>query len=129
MASLNDLARRLLDANTFATLATINPDGAPQCSVIWVKRDRDDLLFSTIRGRRKTRNMERDPRISLCLYDPADPYQAVEIRGEVTMTETGGRELINELSLRYDGEPFKTESPEIIRVVCRLVPARVVNHS
>ena len=71
---LTDLARRLVDEHAFAVLSTINPDGAPQSSVIWVKRDGGDVVFSTIRGRRKTRNMERDPRVSLCMYDPADPY-------------------------------------------------------
>lgn len=126
--TLTDLARRLIDTNTFAVLATLNPDGAPQSSVIWVKRDADDVIFSTIRGRQKTRNMERDPRVSICMYDPADAYKYVEIRGTVSMTEAGGRELINELSQRYDGVDFRVEPPEVIRVVCRVTPTRVVEH-
>jgi PPOX class probable F420-dependent enzyme len=125
---LPDLARRLIDANTFAVLATLNPGGAPQSSVIWLKRDGDDVLFSTIRGRRKTKNMERDPRVSVCLYDPADPYAYVEIRGSVEMTEKDGRDLINELSLRYDGVEFRVEPPEVIRVICRVTPDRVLVH-
>jgi len=125
---LPDLARRLIDANTFAVLATLNPNGAPQSSVIWLKRDGDDVLFSTIRGRRKTMNMERDPRVSICLYDPADPYAYVEIRGSVEMTEKGGRELINELSLRYDGVGFRVEPPDVIRVICRVTPDRALVH-
>jgi PPOX class probable F420-dependent enzyme len=108
--ALPDLLTRLLDANTFVVLCTVNADGSPQSSVIWAKRDGDVIVFSTIRGRRKTRNMERDPRISLCLYDPADPYVYVEVRGAVTMTEEGGPELIEELSQRYDGTSF-TEGP------------------
>ncbi len=126
--ALTELTKRLLDTNTFAVLSTINPDGAPQSTVIWIKRDGDDAVFSTIRGRRKTRNMERDPRISICMYDPAAPDLYVELRGEVTITEDGGRELINELSLRYDGEEFQVEPPEITRVVCRLTPSRVLEH-
>lgn len=125
---LSDLARRLLDTNTFAILATSNPDGAPQSSVIWVKRDGDDVIFSTIRGRRKTTNMEREPRVSLCMYDPADPYVYIEIRGAVTMTEEAGRDLIEELSIRYDGKSFRVEAPEVIRVVCRITPAKVIDH-
>jgi len=125
---LSDLAKRLLDTNTFAILATLNPDGAPQSSVIWIKRDGDDVVFSTIRGRRKTRNMERDPRVSICVYDPADGYLYTEIRGAVEMTEEGGRDLINELSLRYDGKDFRVEAPEVIRVVCRVTPAKVIDH-
>jgi PPOX class probable F420-dependent enzyme len=127
-AELTETTKRLLDANTFAILCTVNPDGAPQSSVIWIKRDGDDVVFSTIRGRRKTRNMERDPRVSICMYDPAAPYVYVELRGEITMTEAGGRELISELSRRYDGEEFRVEPPEVIRVVCRMTPARVIEH-
>ena len=86
------------------------------------------MLFSTIRGRRKTLNMERDPRISICMYDPAEPYLYVELRGEVTITEAGGRELINELSNRYDGVDFQVEPSENVRVVCRMTPSRVIEH-
>jgi PPOX class probable F420-dependent enzyme len=116
----------LLDANTFVVLGTVNPDGSPQTSVIWARRDGDDILFSTIRGRRKTRNMERDPRVSLCTYDPADPYQNVEVRGTVAMTEEGGPELIEELSMRYDGHGFTESHPDNVRVVCRVTATRVV---
>jgi PPOX class probable F420-dependent enzyme len=126
--TLTDLARRLIDSNTFAVLSTLNPDGAPQSSVIWVKRDDQGVIFSTIRGRQKTRNMERDPRVSLCIYDPEDAYKYVEIRGRVTMTEVGGRELINELSQRYDGVDFRIEPPEVVRVVCRLDAERIFEH-
>jgi PPOX class probable F420-dependent enzyme len=126
---LPDLAKRLLDTNTFATLSTINPDGSPQSTVIWAKRDGDDVLFSTIRGRRKTRNMERDPRVAISMFDPADPYEYVEIRGHVELTEENGRELIQELSQRYDGVDFKIEPPEVIRVVCRVRPDKAATHN
>lgn len=125
---LTDLARRLIDTNTFAVLSTVSADGAPQSTVIWVQRDGDDVIFSTIRGRKKTRNMERDPRVSLCMYDPKDPYLYVEIRGTVTMTEDGGPELINDLSRRYDGVDFEVEPPEIVRVVGRISATRVLEH-
>lgn len=125
---LSELARELLDANTYATLTTINPDGGPQSSVIWIKRDADDVVFSTIRGRRKTKNMERDPRVSVCMFDAANPYRYVELRGSVGLTEDGGPELIQELGMRYDGVPFKEGSPDNVRVVCRFTPVKVINH-
>ena len=127
MNSLTDLAKRLVDGSTFAVLSTINPDGAPQSSVIWVKRDGDQVVFSTIRGRRKTRNMERDPRVNVTLYDPADPYHYVEVRGTVSLTEDGGPELIQELSHKYDGTSFSEGSPDNVRVVVRVTPTRVVD--
>ena len=124
--ALPELARRLLDANVFVVLGTVNPDGAPQSSVIWAKRDGDEVVFSTIRGRRKTLNMERDPRVSLCAYDPVDPYHYIEIRGTVTLTEDGGPDLIQELSMRYDGVRFTESDPANVRVVCRVTPSRVI---
>ena len=123
---LPQLLKTLLDANTFVVLATTNPDGSPQTSVIWAKRDGDVIVFSTIRGRRKTRNMERDPRVSLCTYDPADPYRYVEVRGTVSMSEEGGPELIDELSRRYDGTPFTEGNPANVRVVCRVEPTKII---
>src|SRR5262245_39603094 len=124
---LPDLLKRLLDANTFVILSTVNSDGSPQSSVIWAKRDGDFVVFSTIRGRRKTRNMERDPRVSLCLYDPADPYSYVEVRGTVTMTEPGGPELIQELSRRYDGTPFTDGNPANVRVGCTVHATHILS--
>jgi len=126
-AALTELARRLLDGNVFVVLGTVSPDGSPQSSVIWAKRDGDEVVFSTIRGRRKTRNMERDPRVTLCAYDPVDPYHYVEVRGTVTLTEEGGPELIQELSMRYDGERFTESDPGNVRVVCRVTPTRVID--
>ena len=125
--ALNDEIRRLLDGRHFAVLATINPDGGPQTSAMWVGRDGDDVLFSTVRGRKKTRNMERDPRVSVCAYDPAQPYSYFTVEGAVTLTEEGGDELINELSHKYDGRPYTFDAPGTVRVVCRLTPTKVIS--
>ena len=75
--ALNDEIRRLLDGRHFAVLATINPDGGPQTSAMWVARDGDDVLFSTVAGRRKHRNLQRDPRASVTVIDSEDPYNYV----------------------------------------------------
>jgi PPOX class probable F420-dependent enzyme len=123
--SLPETVRRLVDGNTFAVITTINADASPQSTVVWIKRDGDDVLFSTIRGRKKTRNMERDPRVSLCAYDPANPYVYFTVEGTVTLVEEGGDDLIDELSRKYDGKPW-TPTPGATRVVCRLTADRVV---
>jgi PPOX class probable F420-dependent enzyme len=119
------LARELLDRRAFAVITTINPDGSPQSSVIWAGHDGEGILFSTIRGRRKTRNLERDPRAAFLAYDPADPYRYVEVRGTVTLTEEGGDELIDELCRAYAGRSWP-HRPEEVRVVCRLTATHVV---
>ena len=61
-------AARILAGPHLSVLSTTNPDGSPQASVILVKPDGDDVLFSTIKGRRKTANMQRDPRVSLLVH-------------------------------------------------------------
>src|SRR3954453_16415818 len=104
--TLPEPARALLDSAEYATIATINRDGQPQLSVVWLKVDGDDVLVSTIRGRRKCLNLERDPRATGLVYDPEDPDTYVEVRGTVTLTEEGARDLIQELGLRYNGVPF-----------------------
>ena len=123
---LPDAAKALLDAPTYVVVTTVNQDGSPQSTVLWIKRDGEDLLFSTVRGRKKTRNLDRDARASVCFFDPANPYTYFTIEGEVTMTPEGGRELIDELSVKYRGEGYPEESADTVRVVCRLTPTKVL---
>ncbi|WP_020496208.1 PPOX class F420-dependent oxidoreductase [Sciscionella marina] len=129
MPILNEAVRAIIDGRNYATVATVNPDGSPQTSVVWCERDGDDLLFSTIKGRRKTRNMERDPRVSISILDSTDPYQYAELRGTVTITTEGGRELIDKLSNAYQGADFRADPEGTIRVVVRLTPEKVTGHA
>ena len=124
--TLNDSVRKLIDDPNFGIVATINPDGSPQTSVLWITRDGDDLLFCTVRGRRKERNIARDPRVSVTVLNRTDGYEYIEIRGTATMTDDGGRKLINDLSHKYDGTDFPAEPPERVRVVVRVTPTHVV---
>ena len=130
MTMLNDAVRKIIDDVNPAVLATINPDGSPQTSVVWVGRDGDDLLISSAAGRRKDKNLRRDPRASLTMYDKNDPLQYVEIRGTITVTEDAGRRLAVALAEKYEGpeeaQEFLDLPPEVIRVVMRLTPQRVV---
>ncbi len=126
---LSDAVRKLLDDPNPAVLATINADGSPQTSVVWVGRDGDDLLISSAAGRRKERNMQRDPRVSLSVYDQADPDQYAEIRGRASVTEDVGRALAVRLAEKYEGpgagEQFLQLPPQVVRVVVRIVPEHV----
>jgi PPOX class probable F420-dependent enzyme len=128
-AQLNDAVRQLVDDPNPAVLATVNSDGSPQTSVVWVGRDGNDLLISTAAGRRKDRNLRRDPRVSLTIYDPQDPQRYAEIRGVATVAEDPGRELAVRLAEEYEGpgagEEFLKLPPEIVRLIVRIVPLRV----
>lgn len=126
--NIPDSARQILDGPEFAVLSTLEPDGQPQSSVVWFERDGDDLLMSTVQGRRKHANLVRDPRATVLVYPKDNPYSYVELRGAVTMTEEGGRELIDRLCRAYTGaERYTGDGPDDVRVVVRLAPSKVVS--
>jgi PPOX class probable F420-dependent enzyme len=127
--SLSDATVALVDGKNYAILATINPDGSPQTSVLWVGRDGNDLLFSTVAGRVKHRNMERDPRVSVTVLDSADPENYVELRGRVSMTPDVGRAVDTGLSWKYDGRDPGEDRPGAVRVVVRMVVEKVTGYA
>jgi PPOX class probable F420-dependent enzyme len=125
MTVLPEDVRKLLDAPNHATVTSLNPDGGPQSSVVWVRTDGDDILFSTVKGRKKPRNFERDPRASLLVIDPDNPYRYVEVRGRVTMTPDPEGVLIEELAQKYQGTSWE-DKPGTERLIVRLSPDRVI---
>lgn len=128
MAALPDSVKPWFDAPEFAVIATVLPNGSPQQSVVWIERDGDDLLVSTVKGRRKHLNLERDPHVSVLVYPRENPYSYVEVRGTATMTEEGGRELIDRLCNAYTGAERYTmdDGTDNVRVVVRITPDKVV---
>jgi PPOX class probable F420-dependent enzyme len=125
-----DLKKYLDDTPVFATVATVQPDGSPQLSVVWIKRDGDDVLISTTIGRRKETNLRRDPRVTIMINPPDAPYTYAEIRGTATLTTEGAQELINDLSRKYTGKDYPDFNPaskdDAERVVVRITPHKVV---
>jgi PPOX class probable F420-dependent enzyme len=122
---LDDVTRELLDGKNFATVATLNPDGGPQASVVWILRDGDTVLFSAISTRRKVLNLVRDSRISLTVFDTANPYRSVEIRGTAELTGDPGKSLPRALSQKYLGQDPPPEPDELTRVIVRVIPQKV----
>jgi PPOX class probable F420-dependent enzyme len=120
---------RLIDGRNYAVLATVNPDGSPQTSVVWVGRDGADLLFSTVEGRKKHRNMVRDPRVSVSIIDSADPENYVELRGSVSLAPDIGAEFDNQLSWKYDGKDKDPDRPGAVRVVVRMTVHQVAGYA
>jgi len=118
--SFNDATVRLLDGRNYAVLATLNADGSPQTSAMWVGRDGNDVLMSTLQGRLKYRNMLRDPRVSVTVHDAADPENYVELRGRAMITPDPGGRLDNRLSWKYDGKDKDPDPPGAVRVVVRV---------
>ncbi|MER8031172.1 PPOX class F420-dependent oxidoreductase [Streptomyces bauhiniae] len=129
-AALSDRLKSLLDTPVFIVVGTVQPDGSPQMSPVWVKRDGDDVLISTTVDRRKEKNLKRDPRVTVVVMDPENPYEYAEIRGTAEMTTEGGQALIDELSLKYTGKKYAEFNPasanDAERVVVRITPRKVV---
>jgi PPOX class probable F420-dependent enzyme len=113
MATLSAEARQLLDRPSFAHLATLMPDGAPQSTPVWVGRDGDRVIVCTGERSLKARNTRRDPRVSLSVVDFQNPYEELQIRGRVVERRPDPRlDVMDPISVKYTGRPFPFRAPE-----------------
>ncbi|MGH9230380.1 MAG: PPOX class F420-dependent oxidoreductase [Acidimicrobiales bacterium] len=107
MPVLTPEACDVLTAGGLAHLVTINADGSPQVSIVWVGLDRDEIVSGHLGARQKLRNVERDPRVALSLETGhrnamgLDEYLVV--RGTARVTEGGAPELLQRLAHVYLG--------------------------
>ena len=131
---LNGAVRYILDGPHLSVLTTTAPDGKPQTSVIFVKRGGDDILFSTIKDRRKTLNMSRDPRVNLLIHGiPVDRPNYAGAGGPNYATISGTAELTDDPNGAFHQEMYDihmggaTPPPEpgVQRVIVRIVPRRI----
>ncbi|HEY8986600.1 MAG TPA: PPOX class F420-dependent oxidoreductase [Streptomyces sp.] len=127
--SFDDSVRALLDGKNFASVATLGPDGAPHNSVVWMKREGDTVLFSSVDDRQKIRNLRRDPRVSLTVFDLANPYTSVEIRGAAEILPDPDKRLPHDLAHKYLGIDPPGENEDEVRVVVRVLPTKIVGFS
>ena len=124
MAGLTDEQARLLQEPNFATVGTVNPDGSPQLSIVWIDWDGRNVLFNTAVGRVKPRNLERDPRVSVLVLDRGDGYRWVAVRGAAQLTTEGADEHIDKLARKYTGEGWQPKPGEQ-RLLCSFRPEHV----
>ena len=120
---LSEKARALISRPVLASLATLNPDGSPQITPLWVDLDGDDVVFNTAQGRKKARNLERDSRVAVTVIDPDDQYNVVAFQGTVSDVTTDGADAhIDSLAKKYlgvDTYPMRREGEVRIRVTVR----------
>ena len=119
----------LFDKKAFGHLATIMPDGRPQVTLVWVDYDGRHVRFNSARGRVKDKSVRRDPRVSISIQDPDNPYRYFEVRGRVVeITENSADEHANKLSQKYVGKPVYTKrSPDEVRVLYKVEPQHVTS--
>jgi PPOX class probable F420-dependent enzyme len=104
--TLDDKVRTLFDGKNFAGLSTLEPDGTPHSTVVWAKRDGDDILFALPKSRRKTANLTRDPRATVVIFDAANPYASAQVQGTASLEDDPTGTLIDDLSHKYTGGPY-----------------------
>jgi PPOX class probable F420-dependent enzyme len=125
--SLSPAVIDLATGTNFAALTTLFDDGQPQTQVMWVDADANHLLINTEVHRQKFKNVQRDPRVTVMIWDADSAYRYVEVRGRVVEEVRGqeARDHIDACSRRYVGKDY---APEITseRVILRIAPDRVV---
>lgn len=121
MASLDDQeVRQLLEQPNYAVVSTLNSDGSILSTIVWVNREEDSVAVNSAVGRRWPTNLERNPHVTVLVYEAGNPYNYVEIRGTATATREGADEHINALSKKYIGQdeyPYRQPGEERIKFV------------
>jgi PPOX class probable F420-dependent enzyme len=121
---LDETIKRLAtEGRNIAAVTTLMPDGTPQTTPVWVDADGEHILLNTEVHRQKFRNVTRDPRITVTIWDADRPFEYSELRGKVVDTVTGpeARAHIDQLSQKYVGNdyanPIQSE-----RVILKVAP-------
>ncbi|MGH9262415.1 MAG: TIGR03618 family F420-dependent PPOX class oxidoreductase [Acidimicrobiales bacterium] len=123
---LDDRIQQLAtQGRNIAAVTTLMPDGTPQTTPLWVDADDEHVLLNTEVHRQKFKNVARDPRVTVTIWDAEQPFLYGEVRGEVIETVTGpdARAHIDQLSQKYVGHdyanPIQSE-----RVILKVAPKR-----
>jgi PPOX class probable F420-dependent enzyme len=116
--------RDLFNKKAFASLGTLMPDGSPQVTPVWCDVEGDLVIINSAKGRQKDRNLRRDPRVSLAIIDPDNPYRYLELRGRVVeITEQGAAAHIDKMAKKYLGvDKYPYKNPNEIRVMYKIQP-------
>jgi len=120
---LSTKAKELIDGKNFASVATLMQDGSPQVAPLWIDREGDTIILNTTRSRQRTKNLRRDQRVAITVFEQANPYSNVSIRGKaIEITEEGAEEHIDRMSMKYLGKPYPWEdrTPKDPRILIRV---------
>jgi PPOX class probable F420-dependent enzyme len=127
MASLDDVGvRELLEQPNYAVISTVNPNGSIHSTIVWIGAEDGMVAVNSAAGRIWPTNLQRDPRVTVLVFESGNPYNYVEVRGTATATREGADEHINALTKKYIGQdeyPFRQPGEERIKFV--IAPAHV----
>lgn len=128
LAGLTPAVRAFLDERRYAAIATLNESGAPQLTAMWYELQGDEVLMNTAAGRLKHRNLQRDPRMTLCVVD-GERY--VTLYGRATLNDDQVQAQADDLrlSLRYDGPEHAEERAQAIALQHRVTIRMAITHA
>ena len=111
--------RRVLDGASIAHLATVLPDGSPHTTPVYVGSHGDHIVFFTGPGKRKERNLRRDPRLALSIAPIDNPFQPVVIRGRVVewIEDDAAWQIVDQLATKYTGAPYPRGQERVVAVI------------
>ncbi len=125
---LTDEQREFFRKPNFGHLATLEPDGYPQVTPVWIDVDDQYILINSAKGRKKVRNVERDPRVSVEVVEQENPYSMLSLKGKVVeMTTDGADDHIDAMAKKYLGQdtyPFRKQGEE--RIILKIEPEKVI---
>jgi PPOX class probable F420-dependent enzyme len=121
MPDANDV-KQALQGKQFWSLATVNPDGSPQNTIVWVQEKDGKILVNTALGRKKPRNLDSNPRVALAWFNPENPYNAISVQGKVVDRYEGEQAEadIDSAAQKYLGEdtyPWRKEGEQRVSYV------------
>lgn len=128
MKPLPDAVKKLIEAKTYANVATLMKDGSPHVTQTWVDHDGDIVLINTFVGSQKHKNAVRNPKIALDVCDPTSPYNMAVIRGLVKeVTTDGAEEHVDKMAKKYLGQDkYQMRTPGMRRVLIKIEPTHVM---
>jgi len=128
MTQLPDSVKKLIEAKTFANVATLMKDGSPHVTQTWVDHEGDTVIINTFEGSQKHKNAVRNPKIALDVCDPTSPFNMAVIRGRVKeITFDGAEEHIDRMAKKYLGqEKYQMRRPGVRRVLIKIEASHVV---
>ncbi|MEK7445772.1 MAG: PPOX class F420-dependent oxidoreductase [candidate division NC10 bacterium] len=108
--ALPQSVKKILQDKAYGHVVTLNADGKPQPTMVWMDVEGDEVLFNTADGRLKPKNLRRDPRVIISVQDHNDPQSYMVFHGQASVTEAGADEHIDTLAKRFlgvDKYPFR----------------------
>jgi PPOX class probable F420-dependent enzyme len=126
-APIPESHRSLLEGHPTGVLTTVGPDGAPQSTAIWFLLEGGVVRTSFLETRQKVRNLKRDPKCSLFVFDPENMHKTIELRGQATLEPDPDRIFTYHIIRHYGMDPATfPDDPSVVRFVFTLDPSRVV---